>query len=920
MGSQTSPVETSGRESASSIRTPDQRLRVFISSTLVELEPERRAARTAIAGLRLTPVFFEAGARPYAAREVYRAYLDQSDVFIGIYWQSYGWVSPSMEISGLEEEYRLSEGKARLIYVKQPAPTREPRLQKFLDRIRKEDAVTYQKFSTPAELQELLANDVAQLLTERFARAAEPGTAPSQAAPLPRPRSPMIDRTEHVARAEALLLRDDVTLVTVTGTGGVGKTRLAIEVATRVEALFADGAAFISLSPVRDADQVIVSMAHALRISEGRDRPLLESLAESLNSVHLLLVMDNVEQLIATAAPQIAQILDRAPRLKVLTTSREPLRIRGEWTVAVPLLPVPSAEQSPDLQTLGQIPSVALFVRRASEVDPRFALTEDNALEIAEICRRLDGLPLALELAAARINVLPPKLLLPRLSRRLPVLTHGARDLPERQQTLSNVIAWSYDLLDPGEQRLFRSLAAFSEGFRIDGAMAIEGESPTDEPGEGATRRDQMLDRLESLVGKNLLTVEAGFDSEPRFFMLPTIQEYAHEKLEELGELAATNERFVHYMLAVARTPEWDLGDADRENRLQRLDGEVANLGSALEWCRDNRPALGVDLAGCLASFWLMRGYLCGGLSWLQALLAQTPATDRSHARARALFGMGLLYWKVAKTEAAEQSAEEALSIFRELGEPLWSAHSEWILAVNRIAQGQIEPARRLLDACLGRFREMDNAWGQGNALGFLGVIADIEGNIAEALSYYRDSSEFYRRIDDNIHYSVVLALQAGATASAGDREDTRRYFEELSRAAPRTRSGWALGMYLQVNGFNFQNNYRRYEAAKLLYQGSLLLWREIQRFESGFGIVLSLVGMAEIAAIQGKIERCGWLFGAADRLTPSSGSYRDTLNEHLVVIRRKLDTANAATFEAAWAEGQAATLEQAIDEALQER
>src|SRR5215470_16115855 len=568
------------------IRTPDQRLRVFISSTLSELAPERRAAREAITRLHLTPVFFEAGARPYPAREVYRSYLAQSDIFIGIYWQSYGAVIPEMAISGLEDEYRLSSGKPRLIYIKQPAPGRERPLQEMLGRIRNEDVTTYQKFSTAAELQNQLADDLAQLLTDHFAHPGRRASSSVQFAPLPRPRSPLIDRTEELARAQDLLKRDDVCLVTMTGAGGVGKTRLAIQVATNIAALFANGAAFISLAPLKDPDLVVPTIAHALHISGEETRSLMQSLLDSLGTSQLLLVVDNVEQLVSTAAPQISEILQHARNLKMLITSREPLQIQGEWTVHVPTLALPDPAHLPDLEMLGQVPSVALFVRRAAEVNPSFALTRDNAHEIAEICRCLDGLPLALELAAARINVLPPKQLLPRLSHRLPLLTHGARDLPERQQTLRNMIGWSYDLLEPREQSLFRTLAVFNEGFGIDGATAIDSELPADQPEERAKQSDEMLDRLESLVSKNLLRVEPGVGGAPRFFMLATIQEYAQEQLEARGEREPVQERYVQFFLTLAQTAEPYLNQVDHDLWLERLGSEEANLRAALTRCK----------------------------------------------------------------------------------------------------------------------------------------------------------------------------------------------------------------------------------------------------------------------------------------------------------------------------------------------
>src|SRR5919108_4901315 len=398
------------------IRTPDQRVRVFVSSTLEELAAERAAAREAITQLRLTPVFFEAGARPYPPRELYRAYLAQSDIFIGLYWQRYGWVAPDMAISGLEDEYQLAGDKPRLIYLKTPAPSREPGLQGLLDRIRSEEVASYQKFSTPEELRERIANDLALLLTERFTTPAE-AAVPARLAPLPVPRSLLIDREQERAQAQALLQREDVGLVTLTGPGGVGKTRVAVQVAADLVPQFTDGVAFISLVSLKDPTLVVPTVARALGVSESGSGSVDERLLAYLQPRDVLLVIDNAEQLIS-AAPLATQYLELAPRLKLLVTSREPLRVRDEQIVPVPPLALPDPAHLPDLEHLVQIPAVALFVERTREARPDFTLTSENAATIVEICHRLDGLPLALELAAAVLSLPPPAALLARLERR----------------------------------------------------------------------------------------------------------------------------------------------------------------------------------------------------------------------------------------------------------------------------------------------------------------------------------------------------------------------------------------------------------------------------------------------------------------------------------------------------------------------
>src|SRR5947207_8186412 len=462
---------TEAPSTAPVIRTPDQRVRVFVSSTLDELAPERVAAREAITQLRLTPVLFELGARPYPPRELYRAYLAQSDIFIGLYWQRYGWVAPAMQVSGLEDEYQLSGTKPKLLYIKTPAPEREPRLQALLDRIRSEDDASYQKFTTPEELRERIANDLAQLLTERFSSTPKTPVA-IRLAPLPVPRSRLIDRAQERAQAQALLQREDVGLVTLTGPGGVGKTRVAVQVAADLVPQFTDGVAFISLASLKDPKLVVPTVARALGVSESGSGSLDERLLEYLRPRQVLLVIDNAEQLIS-AAPLATQYLELAPRLKLLVTSREPLRVRDEQIVPVPPLALPDPAHLPDLEHLVQIPAVALFVERAREARPDFALTSENVAPIVEICQRLDGLPLALELAAAVLSLLPPAALLARLERRLPLPSRGARDLPERQQTLRTTIAWSYDLLEEGEQHLFRRLAAFVGGFTLEAVQAV---------------------------------------------------------------------------------------------------------------------------------------------------------------------------------------------------------------------------------------------------------------------------------------------------------------------------------------------------------------------------------------------------------------------------------------------------------------
>src|SRR6516225_1074836 len=453
------------------IRTPDQRVRVFVSSTLGELAAERQAVRDAVTSLRLVPVLFELGARPHPPRNVYRSYLAQSQVFVGIYWQSYGWVAPGEQVSGLEDEYQLSAGLPRLIYVKGPAPDREPRLAQLLDRIRDEDGVSYQHFSDPAGLQQLVEDDLAVLLSERF-ELTRPGQAATSGGPeagaLPMPATPLLGREQEAAEIEDLVAREGVRLVTLTGPGGVGKTRLMVEAARRLGPGFADGVRFVDLAAVSAADRVAAAIAAGLGLNTSASR-LMADLESYLRARRLLLALDNFEQ-VMDAAPLLADLLSAAAGLVVLATSRAVLRLSGEHEFAVPPLPVPPAGAAPDPEQLRRYASVSLFTERAHAAAPGFELTGGNTAAVAEICRRLDRLPLAIELAAARVRLLPPQALLSRLGQRFSVLTGGARDLPERQRTLRNTLDWSFGLLSAGEQAMLARLGVFARSFGLPAA------------------------------------------------------------------------------------------------------------------------------------------------------------------------------------------------------------------------------------------------------------------------------------------------------------------------------------------------------------------------------------------------------------------------------------------------------------------
>jgi Domain of unknown function (DUF4062)/NB-ARC domain len=454
------------------ILTPDQRLRVFVSSTLGELAEERMAVKRAIESLQLTPVMFEQGASPHPPRNLYRSYLDQSHVFVAIYWQRYGWIAPDMDISGLEDEYRLSNGKPRLVYVKRPAPEREPGLEAMLDDIRDKAGISYKPFSTPAELEEVVSQDLVTLLSERFQTGRDQTTKrrieTRMRGPVPVPPSDLIGRDEELAALAELLVDDGTRLVTLTGPGGVGKTRLAVETARGLVRSFPGGIFFVPLASIEDPERVPASIVRALGLSTGgaatpgSDPRGLDVVRHFLRDRRALLILDNFEQL-AGAATLVLELLAGCRDLTVVVTSRAVLRVQGEHEFPIGPLGLP---RDGSFERVNQFDAVRLFIERAKAVRPDFAIDNDNAPAVAEICHRLDGLPLAIELVAARVKLLPPDELLKRLGDRLQLVGGNRPDLPERQQTMRDTIMWSHDLLNPDEKQVFARLGVFAGASR----------------------------------------------------------------------------------------------------------------------------------------------------------------------------------------------------------------------------------------------------------------------------------------------------------------------------------------------------------------------------------------------------------------------------------------------------------------------
>ena len=755
------------------ILTPDQRLRVFISSTLHELADERLAARSAVESLRLIPVMFELGARPHPPRNLYRAYLEQSDIFLGIYWQSYGWVAPGMDISGLEDEYLSAGDRPKLIYVKRPANDRDDELARMLLDIQSAD-VSYKSFTNPEQLRDLVQDDLAILLTERFisTEGALPAVAEVPVKPLfdlPTEISTLVGRKKEVEQLCALLARDDVRLLSLTGPGGIGKTRLATEVARESAHRFRDGVRFVPLAAVRDANMLAATIAHALGFSEDEKRPSLEMLKEVLAPQELLIVLDNFEQIL-DAAPVLSDLLAAGPDLKVMVTSRSLLRLRGEREFQVPPLALPG--DGPADSSVDQYAAVRLFIERARLAKPDFEVNNENAPAVAAICQRLDGLPLAIELAAARIKLLSPEALLHRLSDRFKILTGGYRDLPDRQRTLRDALDWSYELLDESDRILFTRLAVFVGGRSLE-AM------------EDVCNPDGVLDILSSvgsLADKSLLRQVAEFAGEPRFTMLESLHEYAVERLVERAEMERFRALHMEYFEALVERAGHELRGAHQAHWFERLALEHDNLRAALTAARDDSdPNHLLCMVYGLWRFWVVRGYVREGSEWTEAAAAVATQADPNVA-ARALYAAGEIAHARMDRAKAESHWNRALQTCIESEDREGVATLKNVLGNLEFERGHVDVAEQLYRSSLELFTETDDQRGRAQVLNNLGHIASAHKDWPNSLRCLEDSLQLFDELNDQQGIARAL-LNIGVThREAGNLTEAAHYIKEGTR------------------------------------------------------------------------------------------------------------------------------------------
>src|SRR5580658_3987713 len=756
-----------------------------------------------------------------------------------------------------------------------------------------------------------LARELAAIrdrFSEKPGRQAEP-----RASNIPVQRTAFVGREKEIAAAKELLLSKDIRLLTITGPGGIGKTRLGVEIAGGLLENFPGGIHFVPLSPLRDPALVASVIVQTLGIREAGGQSPLELLKKYFqDSSHtpVLFLLDNFEHLMP-AAPVVADVLATAPNLKILVTSRAALHVYGEHEFPVPALGVPESHSKPSLSTLSQFPALALFVQRAVAARPDFELTQQNASAVIEICARLDGLPLAIELAAARVKVLSPASMRTRLASSLQLLTGGARDLPQRQQTLRAAFDWSHDLLSPAEQKLFRRLSVFVGGCTLEGVEAVcdtKGDLELD-----------LLDGMASMVDKSLLQQIEQANGESRFAMLQTIREYAREKLEASGEDAATKRAQAAYCLvlaeeaAAAQTGKPSTEDAAARERIAL---EHDNFRAALEWLTESGDAeWGLRLGTALFRFWESHEYLAEGRDSLAKVLRIPSAAAPTKARARAVFAAGVLATEQGDFVAADALMMESLEIGRQLGDIQGVAVTVNARAVLARDQGNVALAHSLFQESLTLWRELGDLQAIARALSNLASVLKMQGEYDMARSLCAECRAIFEGLGDRTGAAWSLNNEGDIARDQGDSVAARALFEQALAIFRELGDRWGIAGTLADLG-NLAREQQNCGAALSLYRESL---KTFQQLDHKRGIARLLECCACSAVVQFQPGRSLRLAGAAAALrqnigAPLTSAEQAKLEAILEPARQALANTASAT---AWLEGWNTPLDRAIEEVL---
>jgi predicted ATPase/class 3 adenylate cyclase/DNA-binding CsgD family transcriptional regulator len=762
---------------------------------------------------------------------------------------------------------------------------------------------------------------------------------------LPIQLTPIIGREQEITAVGHLLKRQEVRLLTLTGPGGTGKTRLGLQVAAELSEVFSDGVFFVNLAPLSDPELVVPTIAQVLGLKEAAGQPLLDLVSAWLREKELLLLLDNFEQVVV-AAFEVSALLARCPQLNVLVTSRAVLHLSGEHEFPVPPLSMPDPNHLPDLETLSQYESVALFIARAQAVKPDFQVTNANAPAVAEICVRLDGLPLAIELAAARIKILPPQALLARLDQRFTLLTSGARDVPARQQTLRNTIAWSYELLDANEQWLFRRLSVFVGGATLEAIAALY-TTLGNEPG-------LVLDDIALLIDKSLLQQSEQEAEEPRFVMLETIREYGREALTAHGEVEATRQAHAVSYLALAEAAELEWEGPQESVWFVRLEREHDNLRAVMKWLLERREAeMSLRLGAALWWFWQERNAYHEGWIFLEQALEGSEEVA-SPVRAKALLAAGNMAGYAGHSEQGEVLCQESLALFRAIGDAKgmgialfnlamvaeWScdfaaARSRyeesmvlsrevgntnlvaWALdglAQVAIFQGEFARARLLLKESLALFGELGYHTGIAHSLFWSARALFSQGDLAGARAVTEESLALFREIGTKTAEAYVVPLLGEITFYQGDTTTARLLFEKTCafyrEVGNKEQIAGTLSQLAKV--IAAQGDLAE---ARAFYEESLNRGKEVNSNEFIMDVTPALEGLAAVVAAQGDPTWAArlWATAEAQRETyslPLEPIYRADYEQAVAAARTQL---GEQSFAAAWAEGRSMTPEQTL-------
>ncbi|HEX2915505.1 MAG TPA: tetratricopeptide repeat protein [Chloroflexia bacterium] len=735
---------------------------------------------------------------------------------------------------------------------------------------------------------------------------------------LPLQANSIVGRERDIETAVTLLRKKGIRLITFTGPGGTGKTRLSLQVAAEVCPFFQDGVFLVELANLTQTTQVALAITRVLDIPESSGRELIENLKQYLRERELLLVLDNFEQ-VMVATSLVSELLAVAPRLKILVSSRTILKIYGEQEFPVSTLALPDIQNLPVLSQLANYSAIRLFTERAKVANSSFRITESNAYVVAQICERLDGLPLAIELAAARMHMYQPESVLASLDHRLRLVMGGIESLPNRHQTLRAAIEWSYNLLEESEKILFARLGIFAGGCNSEVAEAIcnaDEDSDLD-----------VLDGLTSLLDKSMLRLATiNGENEPRFRMLETIREYALQKLEEKGELAQLQTQYANYFLALAREAEPKLTGPEQKEWFNRLEQEHSNYRAVIEWALkqpDEMSALPLEIGGSIWRFWMGRGYFCESLSWLERALLQTEgnlyqehsSTVSPAVLARAYNAAGILTRETGDFERAKGFLELSLKLQRQLNDKTGLANALNSLGTVTSYLGDYDQARLYHEETLEIRRSLKDKRGIAISLCNLGTLAQVQAENAQARQFFEEALSLLRQQGDNhsiallLHNLAQLYFNEGNLEKAGQlAEESLAFYSELGEKVGIALSLLKLADIAKANG--------ELEQALKQYQKSLNLFKEVKGMADMPPCLEGLAGVLSRLGLQDSAIR---LFGAAAAFRASTNApiqpaELPRYEEELGSLKQQV---TAEDFKTQYAIGEQLNLEQAIELAL---